>query len=166
MNRETSIFKNFLKQTNRINKKFLFILLVISFSVVPAFSESENLINQPVGDFDVIVYEFEIKASGSISPGKRTIRVKNMGTVIHEVVVFRLLPGKTVKDFISSFKTGASLSTTGRSIANMEPIDKGEVGVFTAEFQPGNHILLCFMSDPKTGQPHFLLGMNHQFTVE
>jgi hypothetical protein len=136
------------------------------FSPVFAQTQTDPLIKPFSEDLDVMVYEFEIKPTGSVHPGVRNIRVSNVGTITHELVVFRLHPGKTVNDFLSNFKAGRSLSASGRTIANMHPLNKGEVGVFTANFETGNYILLCFMVDTETGKPHFLLGMNHQFLVD
>ena len=32
--------------------------------------------------------------------------------------------------------------------------------------EPGRYVLLCFVPDEETGQPHALLGMVEEFTVE
>lgn len=31
--------------------------------------------------------------------------------------------------------------------------------------EQGNYVAICFIPDPATGRPHFLLGMAQQFTV-
>jgi len=37
---------------------------------------------------------------------------------------------------------------------------------FTADFTPGNYILMCFLPDAKDGKPHLAHGMTKQITVK
>ena len=44
-------------------------------------------------------------------------------------------------------------------------LDRGEVNIVTADFEPGEYALLCFVPDVKDGKPHTEHGMIRQITV-
>jgi hypothetical protein len=42
---------------------------------------------------------------------------------------------------------------------------KGARAYFTADFTPGNYVMLCFIPDAKDGKSHMEHGMVQPFTV-
>jgi len=138
---------------------FLFLLVFASsglFSITLAQGENRGTI---------IIDEYEISIDGKISPGKHTLHVKNIGTMRHEVVIFKLKKGVNASDFKAIISEGGSLRKVGKMKGNMPPIETGATGKITATFDAGNYLLLCFQFDAKTEQPHFMIGMLHEFKV-
>ncbi len=41
----------------------------------------------------------------------------------------------------------------------------GKSALVAVDLTPGNYVALCFIPDPKTRKPHFMLGMATPFTV-
>jgi hypothetical protein len=142
--------------------------LLITFFILPFLiniAYAEPVLGPAGLDGSIIIEEFEIRLEGEISPGRHTLHVKNVGTMLHEVVIFKLREGTTTSDFKSVISAGGSLRKVGKMKGNMPPIAFGATGRVTATFDAGNYLLLCFQVDMKSGQPHFMIGMLHEFTV-
>ena len=50
-------------------------------------------------------------------------------------------------------------------IGGVAALNKGERGTFTAELEPGNYGLMCFVPDSKDGKLHLEKGMMKAFKV-
>ncbi|ALA56898.1 hypothetical protein [Nitrospira moscoviensis] len=133
------------------------------FTVVPVRTVSTS---EPIPDLIMTPRDFHFDLSKPITAGTQTIQVNNGGTQPHEVVVVKLEPGASVKDFIASFEPGASGPPPGRLAGGLVGLDRGRRAFFTATFEPGRYALMCFFPDQKTGQPHFAEGMISEFTVK
>ncbi len=117
-------------------------------------------------DVSIIIYEYDMETSGSIFPGKYNLLVRNVGSMYHEVVVFKLNPGVTSEQFKEVVGHGGSLAKLGRTKGNMPPIEYGTTGNLAITFEPGHYLLLCFRVDKASGKPHFMIGMLREVTVE
>jgi plastocyanin len=134
--------------------------MVKPLTVVPATEATA------VGAADVTMtlrdYAFEI--APEITAGKRTIEVVNAAAQPHEAFVARLAPGKTPQDLLAWIQTQQgpppALPLGGTSF-----LSTGERNQITADFTPGEYVLLCFVPDAGDGRPHVAHGMVRQFTV-
>lgn len=120
---------------------------------------------QPAADLTVTVSDFSFALSQPVTAGPHILQVLNAGGQPHEVVVVRLDPGATAKDFGSAFEPGASGPPPGRPVGGIVGLERGGSGFFTGNFEPGRYGLICFFPDNKTGAPHFTKGMTLDFTV-
>ncbi|MGH7274440.1 MAG: hypothetical protein ACREIQ_08300 [Nitrospiria bacterium] len=125
-----------------------------------------SLAPEPKAALTIDTMDFAFMPSKAITAGTHTIRANNKGTQSHEVVVVKLAPGASAKDFGAAFEPGASGPPPGKPIGGLSPMEKGGYGFFTSEFKPGNYALICFILDPASGKPHFTLGMTLDFTVK
>lgn len=125
-----------------------------------------TLISEPKAGLTITVADYRFEQSRPITAGTHTIRVTNRGSQPHEVVVVKLDPGATAKDFGAAFEPGASGPPPGRPLGGVVGIESGDHAFFTARFEPGRYGLICFFPDPVTGQPHFAHGMTADFTVQ
>jgi uncharacterized cupredoxin-like copper-binding protein len=120
----------------------------------------------PAADDTVQLLEYSFKTSHPIPAGKRTILVENGGKQGHELVLLKLAPGKSAKDF-------AVWATTGGMKGPPPAMPMGGVGTlsqngsatFTADMSPGEYAFICFIPDAKDGKMHVEHGMVTQFTV-
>ena len=124
-----------------------------------------TLVSEPKADVSITQADFRFAISQPIRAGSHTIQVMNHGTQPHEVVVLKLDPGASAKDFAAAFEPGASGPPPGKPIGGVVGLESGAHAFFTAQFEPGNYGLICFFPDP-TGQPHFAKGMTSEFTVK
>ena len=85
-----------------------------------------------------------------------------------EMAVFSVDEGIATEDVVAILTGEVELqgpppfSFTGQ-IAVMTP---GKSGITTLDLEAGTYSLLCFVSDPETGAPHFTLGMAQDLVVE
>lgn len=120
---------------------------------------------QPAADLTITTSDFAFALSQPMTAGAHTIHVRNAGGQPHEVVVVKLDPGKTAKDFGEAFEPGAFGPPPGRPLGGIVGLEHGGSGFFTGDFEPGRYGLICFFPDGRTGAPHFTKGMTLDFTV-
>lgn len=125
-----------------------------------------TLVSEPKAGLTITQADFRFDLSRAVTAGSHTIRVMNHGTQPHEVVVLKLDPGASAKDFAAAFEPGASGPPPGKPIGGVVGLATGEHAFFTAQFEPGRYGLICFFPDSATGQPHFAKGMTSEFTVK
>jgi uncharacterized cupredoxin-like copper-binding protein len=120
----------------------------------------------PVAGDTVRLGEYSFESGRPITPGRHTFLVTNGGQQAHELVLLRLAPGKTVQDFGAWATTGGMKGPPpALPLGGVAVIDQGDSGVFTADLEPGDYGLICFVPDAKDGKPHLMHGMMKQITV-
>jgi hypothetical protein len=120
----------------------------------------------PVASDTVRLNEYDFVSARPITPGRHTFLVTNGGQQPHELVLLRLAPGKTVKDFGAWATTGGMKGPPPAiPLGGVAIIDQGGSGVFTVDLTPGDYGLMCFVPDTKDGKPHLMHGMMKQITV-
>ena len=122
---------------------------------------------EPDAGIAIDMVEFAFNVSGAIPPGTQTVRVVNRGDQDDEAFLVRLAPDATAGDFIAAISgEGPPGPPPGLPLGGLQAISSGGGGFFTADFDPGNYALICFVADEATGAPHFVLGMVNEFTVQ
>ena len=112
-----------------------------------------------LGDFFFQVPEFRA--------GTNTYRVTNTGQQLHHMIVVRLAPGVTLEqvfeaDEMETDPFEAGLIELAPGFAETSP---GQTAYPTLTFTPGTYAMVCFITDPESGQEHVELGMVREFTV-
>ena len=116
--------------------------MVSAFTVVPA---GATVANEPKADVLLRMTDYAFDLSKPIEAGPRVIRIENVAAQSHEVVIGRLLPGKTLRQALDWLNNGHQ--------------------IITATFERGRYVFLCFIPDAKDGKPHTDHGMAKEFTV-
>ena len=93
------------------------------------------------------------------------MRVENAADQPHEVVIARLAPGKTVSDLLDWTKRFDG-PLPGEPAGGTTSLAPGAVNFFTADFAPGNYVMLCFVPDESDGRPHLAHGMLSEFRID
>jgi hypothetical protein len=106
--------------------------------------------------------------------GKGPIDVSNQGTQIHEMIIVKLSPGKTVNDAKKFFLTppgtpppsGPPPFTSIPGIGGITGLSPQQHAWLDVNLTPGKYVLICFFPDPqKGGIPHALEGMVKEFSI-
>ena len=113
----------------------------------------------PSADVNIKMLDFGYETSQSISAGHHTRLVENAGPQPHELVLLRLVPGKTIKDFGAWAESGMKGPPPAEPIGGVTGLDKGGQATFEADLTPGEYGLICFFPDMKDGKLHFQHGM-------
>lgn len=120
----------------------------------------------PVASDTVRLGDYTFDSGRPIAAGQHTFLVTNGAQQPHELVLLRLAPGKTVKDFAVWATTGGMKGPPpALPLGGVAVIDHGDSGVFTADLTPGEYGMICFVPDAKDGKPHLMHGMMKQITV-
>lgn len=131
--------------------------------VLPPAAGTSPAAAQPA-DLTITLSDFKFDLSDSITAGTKSIDVVVGPGQPHELVIFRLLPGKTMDDFMAwgaSYKGPLPASVVGGTTAAAP----GTPQRVTVDFTPGQYILICFVPDATDGKPHMVKGMVRTFTV-
>jgi uncharacterized cupredoxin-like copper-binding protein len=128
--------------------------MVKSLTVVP----SPKPATEPRADLTMTLVDYDFNLSAPLTAGKRTIKIVNGAAQPHEVFVARLAPGKTAGDalaFLEKMQGQPPILPMGGATG----LANGRAMSFTANFEPGQYVLICFVPDAKDFKPHFLHGM-------
>jgi hypothetical protein len=126
---------------------------------------SDRQASESPADLTMDLTNYDFKLSAPVTAGTRVIRVANTADQLHEVVVVRLEPGKTMKDMFGWEMSGRKGPAPGRYVGGMAPLAPGDKGDFALAFEPGSYALICFVPDAKDGKLHAMHGMLKTLTV-
>jgi len=114
-----------------------------------------------------VATEFAFEGPETLPGGDLTLTLDNQGEQNHEMAVIELLDGKSIDDVNALFEKGMPKGppewTREVGGTGAKP---GETGELETDMTPGNYVLLCFVSDKETKEPHILHGMLMAVTVE
>ena len=126
---------------------------------------NDNEVSQPQVNGQVLLRDFSFVLPASIPAGPLLLQVTNQGSQPHEMTLIRLMPGKTMHDALSFLQKPAG-PPPFEDAGGMGALNPGMSGWLKLNLTPGNYVALCFVPDPKTGKPHFALGMITSFSVQ
>jgi hypothetical protein len=118
-------------------------------------------------DFTYVATEFAFDGPETLPAGDLTLTLDNQGEQNHEMAVIELLDGKSIDDVNALFEKGMPKGPPewAREVGGTYA-KPGKTGELEADMGVGNYVLLCFVSDKETKQPHILHGMLMAVTVE
>ena len=119
----------------------------------------------PTASDTVTLNDYGFAASRPLAAGHHTIRVQNAGPQPHELVMLKLVPGKTPADFAAWGRAGRHGPAPAAPVGGVEFLDQGAGGVFAVDLAPGEYGYICFVPDATDGRRHFRHGMVTRFTV-
>lgn len=135
--------------------------MIAPLTVTPSESAPAPL---PAADLELVLTDYALGFSAPPTRGSHVIRVTNTATQSHEVALFRLLPGKTMDDFMAWGATyeGAPPIVGAGGVPAFRP---GIVAYMHVDLVPGDYVAVCFVPDHLDGAPHLVHGMVTPFTV-
>lgn len=117
----------------------------------------------PTSTMTLSDYKFDL--SSPLKAGENIVRVENIADQPHEVVVFKLPPGKTMKDFEAWLPVSEKTPPPAIPHDGVVGLSKGRHAFFTTNLDAGDYVLVCFFQDAKDGKPHFVHGMVQTFKI-
>jgi hypothetical protein len=134
-----------------------------TFQVVPSGAGT----GLPAATDTIRMADYDFVPGRPLAAGSHTMLVQNDGPQPHELVLLRLNPGKTVRDF-------GVWATTGRMkgpppampVGGVAVLDRGAEATFTTDLAAGDYAFICFVSDAKDGKLHLEHGMAKQFRID
>lgn len=120
----------------------------------------------PAADVTIKEVDYAFEPTPALTAGHHTIRVVNAGTQDHELVLFKMLPGKTAADLQAWAQGGMKTPPPFTAEGGMGTLPVGGEGNFDVTLDAGNYVMVCFVPDAKDGKPHIEHGMVTPFTIE
>ncbi len=118
----------------------------------------------PAADLTVTLREYTFTWSRPPSRGWHRIAVRNLGRQRHELILSRLAPGKSSRDFIRWMNTqnGPPPVVPWGGATNLPA---GGTMLIDVYLEPGRYSTVCRVRDAANGRPHDEHGMYAQFSV-
>jgi len=138
--------------------------LSLAVGVVPAFAGSAESTAARAKRVHVTAMDFHLMGAPKELKPKRTIfTLKNEGSVKHEMVIVKMLNGKTFKQLLNMppKKANKHIKFIGRLVAKAG--EKSDKKIDT-KLRRGRYVMVCFF-DGGTDKPHVFEGMFHKFKV-
>jgi len=101
-----------------------------------------------------------------VATGLVKTSLHNKGHQPHQAQIAKFKPGKGVADFKAVVKSGkldAVIGLFSGFYGGPNAILPGRSQTTFENLPPGHYLLLCFVPDPKSGMPHFAMGMYAPF---
>ena len=136
--------------------------MVRTFEVTSAPSGAAQKL--PETDVTVRLKDYDFEFSQPLAAGKQRIMVENAGPQVHEFVMVKLAPGKTVQDFASWAETMKG-PPPAMPVGGIGALENGMRASFTTDLTAGDYGLICFIPDSKDGKMHLVHGMMKSIKV-
>jgi hypothetical protein len=97
----------------------------------------------------------------------KPVRVENVGQQPHEVAIYAIAEGKTYADVQAFMASQAPSGPPPFSPAGgVTTMSAGSQAGMELDLDPGSYVLLCFITDPASGAPHFVQGMMQEIVID
>lgn len=118
----------------------------------------------PAPTATISLYDYGYKPSTALTAGNHLVLVRNDGKQLHELVVTKLLPGKTPAD-LAKWAEKMAGPPPAHFLGGVSPMAPGRSNVLSLDLTPGHYVFLCFVPDARDGKPHVAHGMVRDFIV-
>lgn len=117
-------------------------------------------------DVEMDEFSFTYDVAAASAGGQIAFAADNVGEQEHEIALARIPADADINELLTSEEEPAGVEFIGGSSA--DPGDSTNL-VFMNPLEPGRYLMVCFLPDTTEGaegQPHALLGMVSEFTIE
>lgn len=118
----------------------------------------------PAADLTVTLRDYSFAFSRPPTRGWHRIAVHNAGAQRHELILSRLAPGKTSRDFIAWMNTQRGAPPVIPSGGTTD-LPAGGTMLIDVNLRQGSYSIVCRVRDSSDGRPHDEHGMYGQFVV-
>ena len=111
---------------------------------------------------EIRLVEFAYVGPDTWPAGAQMLRVENTGAQDHQLRLFRLRPGSSIRDWLNA----EDPASHGEAVAGVARIGPGQVAYLPTTLAPGSYVAHCLIQDPRTKTAHIELGMFRAIQVE
>ena len=125
---------------------------------------AQTTVAEPAATDTLKLTDFAFNFGKPLTSGHHVLRVEDSGPQLHELVLVKLEPGKTVEQMVQ-WTEKMQGPPPGSFLGGVSPMSAGEASFVTLDLSPGEYGLICFLPDTKDMKPHFMHGMMKQINV-
>lgn len=117
---------------------------------------------------EVVATEYAFQSPDSVAPGRTVVRLKNLGRVVHELVLMKLKPGVPMDSLVAlrEKREGFRKFIDGGSAVLFAPPGALGDGELMVDFEPGrDYVVWCNFRDGEGKPIHSALGMYRRIRV-
>jgi len=118
----------------------------------------------PASDNELTLKDYDFVFAKPLHKGHQVIRVTNEADQVHEIVVIRLMEGKTPQDF-TMWAIKRQGPPPAELVGGMSGISKGQASEMSLDLIPGNYAMVCFLP-AADGKAHFEHGMMKEVRID
>ncbi len=137
--------------------------MVKGFTVAPTAGTTVAAL--PTADITITLRDYDFEFSRPLTSGRHVIAVTNAGSQPHEMVINRYRDGESNAKFVAWGANPKGQPIPAHSMGGITDVIPGKTVVIENDFPPGRYGIVCFTLDKKDGRPHFMHGMQKEFTV-
>lgn len=101
-----------------------------------------------------------------VAAGATTFKLINGSPQAHEMVIIKLLKGKTIQDVKKALSNPGPPPAWAQTVGGMDVMSSQTTAWLTLKLTPGSYAIVCFMPDmAKGGMPHAAEGMMAPLSV-
>lgn len=119
---------------------------------------------EPVATVTMNLQDYTFNLSQPLTAGAHVIKVENIADQPHEVVIMKLMEGKTLED-LGKWAATMQGPPPAETVGGVAPFSRGSTIYVPVDLTPGNYVLICFVPDSKDGKLHSDHGMVMPITV-
>ena len=134
------------------------------FTVTETSTTAAASAPEPTADITLTLSDYKFDWSTPLTAGPHVIRVETAAGQPHEVTLFQIPPGKTLKD-LQTWLNGMKGEPPAMPIGGVSGLVAGKPTYFSVDLKPGDYAAVCFLEDHKDGKPHFVHGMTQAIKV-
>ena len=112
----------------------------------------------PEASATIRMLDWAYELPDGLAPGEQVIRVVNDGTDPHHVLVFRVLPGRSVDEVTTRLETGMQGEAPAELAGAMAEMSTGQEALLELDLPAGEYVLICLVAG-RDGVPHVAKGM-------
>jgi len=141
---------------------------------IRAVESPDSNTTAPATALTLTLGDFYFGGLDSVSTGSQIWEVTNEGTQPHMVDIAKVPEGTTIDQIMATIMTiDAGTPTAGALTMDQIQdlsygvllLSKGQTMYLPLTLEAGTYAVLCFVTDPATGQPHAMEGMINVFTT-
>ena len=121
--------------------------------------------SEPQSDVTIKMTDYAFDLSKAITAGTHVVRIENAATQSHEIVVGKLLAGKTMRQALEWLNNGQKGPAPVTLLGGASGLGTGRHQFISLNFEPGRYVFMCFIPDVTDGKPHSDHGMAKEITV-
>lgn len=120
----------------------------------------------PPPDIYVRETDYHIALSSTPTAGHHVFEVDNDGPQNHDLAILRVLPGKTADDVLKWVADPNHGPPAAEALGGIVGQARWAHEEFSVDLVPGHYMVICLMPDVHDDRPHFMHGMQTEFTVD